>query len=118
MTEALRSSNIKKYGVSTPLQIRSNRVDGMFNKFGVEHPAQLPGQRCRLRNWCEENPGKLYVSNNELELLNYIQTYFLNARQKKVVSTPVGMTEAEHAKKDGLLRIYDCGKIRYKFKKT
>jgi hypothetical protein len=39
------------------------------------------------------------------------------SRQKKIVSTPEGMTEREHAKLDGLIRIYDCGKIRYKYKK-
>ena len=38
------------------------------------------------------------------------------SRQKKLVNTPEGMTEHEHAKLDGLLRIYDCGKIRYRWK--
>ena len=33
---------------------------------------------------------------------------------KKVVKTPVNMTEHEHALQDGLSRVYDCGKIRYK----
>jgi len=37
------------------------------------------------------------------------------SRQKKLVGTPEGMTEHEHALKDGLVRIYDCGKIRYKY---
>jgi hypothetical protein len=36
-------------------------------------------------------------------------------RQKRLVNTPEGMTEHEHAKLDGLDRIYDCGKIRYKY---
>ena len=40
------------------------------------------------------------------------------SRQKKLVSTPEGMTEREHAKLDGLLRIYDCGKIRYKYERA
>jgi hypothetical protein len=34
------------------------------------------------------------------------------SRKKKTVNTPKGMTELEHAKKDGLTRIYDCGKLR------
>ena len=34
------------------------------------------------------------------------------ARQKKKIKTPVGMTEREHAKKDGLYRVYDCGKLK------
>jgi hypothetical protein len=34
-------------------------------------------------------------------------------RQKNVVNTPEGMTEREHALKDNLHRIWDCGKIRF-----
>lgn len=35
------------------------------------------------------------------------------ARKKTNVGTPEGMTEAEHAKLDGLVRVYDCGKLTY-----
>jgi hypothetical protein len=38
------------------------------------------------------------------------------SRQKKLVNTPEGTTERQHALQDGLLRIHDCGKIRYKWK--
>lgn len=38
------------------------------------------------------------------------------ARQKRIVHTPEGMTEAEHAVLDGLGRCWDCGKIRYRYK--
>jgi hypothetical protein len=34
------------------------------------------------------------------------------SRKKKTVNTPAGMTEAEHAKKSGLRRIWDCGKLK------
>jgi len=37
------------------------------------------------------------------------------SRQKSLVNTPDHMTEFEHAKRDGLIRIFDCGKIRLKF---
>jgi len=37
------------------------------------------------------------------------------SRQKKSVNTPKDMTERQHAEKDGLSRIWDCGKIRYRF---
>lgn len=33
------------------------------------------------------------------------------ARRKSAVNTPEGMTEREHAKIDGLRRVWDCGKI-------
>lgn len=38
------------------------------------------------------------------------------SRQKKAVNTPKGMTEKEHAKLDGLEPVYDCGKIRFRYK--
>jgi hypothetical protein len=37
------------------------------------------------------------------------------SRQKRLVGTPRGMTEAEHAKLDGLHRIWDVGKIRFRY---
>ncbi len=36
-------------------------------------------------------------------------------RKKNLVKTPKNMTEKEHAKIDGLLRVWDCGKIRLKY---
>lgn len=38
------------------------------------------------------------------------------SRQKAKINTPPGMTEAEHAKLDGLVRVWDCGKIRFRLK--
>lgn len=35
------------------------------------------------------------------------------SRRKSAVKTPAGMTEHEHALDDGLLRVYDAGKIRF-----
>jgi len=38
------------------------------------------------------------------------------SRQKRIVKTPQGVTESEHAKVDGLNRVYDCGKMRYRYR--
>jgi hypothetical protein len=38
------------------------------------------------------------------------------ARKKSTVKTPKGMTEHEHALRDGLVRIYDCGKLKFIYK--
>lgn len=38
------------------------------------------------------------------------------SRKKSAVKTPEGMTEREHAIQDGLTRIWDCGKIKLKYK--
>lgn len=37
------------------------------------------------------------------------------SRRKSAVNTPDGMTEREHAKLDGLVKIWDCGKIKLKY---
>ena len=38
------------------------------------------------------------------------------SRQKNIVGTPEEMTEHDHAKLDNLVRIYDCGKMRFRYK--
>jgi hypothetical protein len=38
------------------------------------------------------------------------------ARQKKKVGTPERMTEREHAQIEGLEPVYDCGKIRFRYR--
>lgn len=40
------------------------------------------------------------------------------SRMKSKMKTPGDMTEAEHARLDGLLRIWDCGKIKLSFSKN
>jgi len=45
-----------------------------------------------------------------------LKVFSKQSRQKKKVNTPKGMTEKQHAQMDGLRRVYDCGKIRYKYK--
>lgn len=37
------------------------------------------------------------------------------SRQKKLVNTHTDMTEHEHALRDGLVRVYDCGKTKFLF---
>ena len=37
------------------------------------------------------------------------------SRKKSNVNTPTHMTEWEHAQKDGLIRIWDCGKLRLRY---
>ena len=49
---------------------------------------------------------------------NYLETKKVvskQSRQKRAVGTPVEMTELEHATLDGLVRVWDCGKIRFSF---
>jgi hypothetical protein len=39
------------------------------------------------------------------------------SRRKAAVGTPEGMTEGQHAALDGLVRVWDCGKLRLVFKR-
>jgi len=51
-------------------------------------------------------PDYFYVKNE--------QVISKQSRRKSVVNTPEGMTETQHAQIDKLVRIWDCGKIRFK----
>jgi len=45
---------------------------------------------------------------------DFIGVISKQSRKKSAVNTPETMTEKDHALLDGLFRIYDCGKVRYK----
>jgi hypothetical protein len=70
-----------------------------WEKLGWEHVHTLPP------DYFYFNPNK----NSEI--------YSKQSRKKSVVRTPEGMTEWEHAQKDGLTRIWDCGKIKLIYRK-
>ncbi len=56
------------------------------------------------------NPDYFYYNIKNLKIISK------QSRKKSNVNTPVEMTEHEHALKDGLRRIYDCGKLKLLFK--
>jgi len=55
-------------------------------------------------------PDYFYFDSNTRKIISK------QSRKKSLVNTPEGMTEVEHAKIDGLRRIYDCGKITLEYK--
>lgn len=57
------------------------------------------------------NPDYFYVNRNN----NVVSK---QSRKKSAVKTPAGMTEREHALRDGLIRCWDCGKIRFVYPHT
>ncbi len=70
--------------------------------------------------------GKAYVAANWKEDARLPPDYFYfdrktnrrvskQSRKKAAVNTPAGMTEKEHAMADGLIRCWDCGKIRFTY---
>jgi hypothetical protein len=52
-------------------------------------------------------PDYFYFKKGTLEVVSK------QSRKKSNVGTPEGMTEFEHAERDGLHRVYDCGKRRF-----
>jgi len=58
--------------------------------------------------WIEEKtlPPDYFYTNSK-------KAFSKQSRRKKLISTPAGMTEHEHAMADGLHRVYDCGKVRF-----
>jgi len=79
-------------------------------------------------SWCDRrwSDGKSYQSAGWIPEAILEPSYFYikngryacskQARRKNAVNTPVGMTEREHAAQDGFFRVYDCGKIRFRYK--
>jgi len=55
-------------------------------------------------------PDYFYFNRNNKKVISK------QSRQKKKIGTPASMTEHEHALRDKLLRVYDCGKIRFIYK--
>lgn len=80
-----------------------------------------------LISWCDlrlsEGSGYRNAGWEQEEILrpDYFYTKGLRvfskqSRRKSVVNTPSNMTEREHALQDGLVRVWDCGKIRFIYK--
>jgi group I intron endonuclease len=73
------------------------------------HKTLSDGQSYVKAGWEVVNvlaPDYFYVSSQDGSVVSK------QSRQKRLVNTPAGMTELEHATKDGFKRVYDCGKIK------
>jgi hypothetical protein len=84
LREKYRQTCLSKYGVEWPLQLEqthAKRRQTNFEKYGVEDVAKLPENRDKLKNWCIENPEKLYSPKSEIELLNWVKSFYLSARK-------------------------------------
>jgi hypothetical protein len=82
--QKIKQNNLDRYGVAYTTQLLEvkNKIKKAFlDRYGVEHPTQLPENRDRLRSWCEENLDKLFTSNKERALLNWIQSYYPSAQK-------------------------------------
>jgi hypothetical protein len=84
--EKIKASLQEKYGVDSPLkstEVYAKFKQTMLEKYNVEHYKQLPSERNRLNEWCEENAEKLFTSKGEQELLDWVRTYYPSAKKHK-----------------------------------
>jgi hypothetical protein len=105
-------------------------MDGVTVSGALSKMSKYASQKLKtdLVSWCDlrwsEGSGYLAAGWQQDEVLppDYFYTnggtnvFSKQSRMKTKVYTPDGMTEAEHAKKDGLFRVWDCGKIRFVYK--
>lgn len=120
---------------------RKGEVESVLNRFACEATITVQGGLAKmskmafailgpLKSWADysKSNGNGYIKAGwKLErLLNpdYFyadsrgQVVSKQSRMKSRVNTPKSMTESEHAKLDGLYRIWDCGKLVLVYKKA
>jgi hypothetical protein len=85
-----KQTTLQKYGVDHNFKVEESKPTirqkarlTMKERYGVEYSAKIEKNRLKLKNWCESNPEKLYKSNAELEILEWIKTFYPNAKKFK-----------------------------------
>jgi ElaB/YqjD/DUF883 family membrane-anchored ribosome-binding protein len=84
--EKIRQTFIEKYGVDNPTQsilIQEKVRQTNMERIGVEYPIQLPQYRNMIKEWCIDNPEKLFTSKSELEVLEWVRQYYPESKKYK-----------------------------------
>jgi len=79
-------TNLKRYGVVCVRQsteIKEKIKQRMIQKYKVENYQQLPENRNKLKDWCVDNPNKTFTSRPELEILQWVQSFYPNSKKYK-----------------------------------
>lgn len=118
--------NSKEWVLSRFTTQNNYTIQGILSKISKIASNKLKSD---IISWADYrlSEGKGYIKANWLQEKLHPADYFYfslktgkvvskQVRQKRIVGTPEGMTEKEHAKLDGLTRVYDCGKIRFRYK--
>jgi hypothetical protein len=77
-------TNLERYGVehiSQSPEIHEKARNSNLDKYGVEYWAQHPDNRNKLKEWCDENPDKVFTSGPERSILEWIQIFYPNAKK-------------------------------------
>lgn len=84
--QKIKQTNIERYGVDNAFaskEVQKKARQTMLEKYGVEHFAQLPSERNKLSQWCEDNPEKLFTSKAEQEIKDWIRTFYPSATKHR-----------------------------------
>jgi len=82
--EKQRQTCLKKYGTACTLdvpEIRQKQKQTLKERYGVDNPQQLPQNRNRLKEWCIENPDKVYTTKGEIEILEWVRQCYPEAKK-------------------------------------
>jgi hypothetical protein len=88
----IKKVNNEKYNVDYPFQsseFKEKFPSILKSKYGVENYRQLPEQRNKLKQWCIDNPDKLYTSKAEQEILDWIRTLYPEAAKFRKESNEI-----------------------------
>lgn len=80
----VKSKNQAIFGCDYPFQspsIRMKSKQSMQDRYGVDNAQKLPENRLRLKQWCEDNPEKLFTSKAEQEILDWVRQFYPNAQK-------------------------------------
>lgn len=82
----IRQTNLEKYGTEHPwltIEGQEERQQIFLKKYGVKHPAQRLQNRNKLREWCIQNPQKMFAPKSEIALLEWIRQYYPEAKKHR-----------------------------------
>jgi len=86
-TALIKSKNQAIFGCDYPFQNSSIRIkskQSMQDRYGVDNAQKLPENRLRLKQWCEDNPEKLFTSKAEQEILDWVRQFYPNTHKYRV----------------------------------
>jgi len=84
--QKIKKTNMEKHGVENVFaskKIQAKIKQTNLEKYGVEHITQLPKNRNKLNQWCEDNPEKLFTSKAEQEIKDWIRTFYPSAQKHR-----------------------------------
>lgn len=84
--QKMQQTNMDRYGVEFTTQLpdmQEKTKQTMLREYGVTHRSQLPEYCNKLKEWCDNNPEKVFTSKSELEVLEWVRQYYPESKKYK-----------------------------------